>query len=113
MLDGVNEATSSAMQARKSYLAAADIRWHASFVGVLARSASSGALAADYTALDSMRVDAAAGDEEAGGGEVRLGGGPAGAGADGPVPATAGGVPDARGAGAAGAAAAGGGGGGT
>jgi hypothetical protein len=104
MLDGVNEATSSAMQARKSYLAAADIRWHASFVGVLARSASSGALAADYTALDSMRVDAAAGDEEAGGGEVRLGGGPAGA--DGPVPAAAGGMPGARGAGAASAAAA-------
>jgi len=66
MLDGIDEMTSAAMQARHSYFPG-DIRWEESFAGVLARRPS-GVLVADYSNFDLTRLasDGAAGDEEMG-----------------------------------------------
>lgn len=54
LLDGIDESTSTAMQARHSYFAT-DIRWGRAFAGVLAR-APSGNLTADYSRLDLTRL---------------------------------------------------------
>lgn len=53
LLDGIDETTSTAMQARHAYRPE-DIRWGQSFTGVLSR-AGSGHLAADYAAFDATR----------------------------------------------------------
>lgn len=55
LLDGVDETTSTVMQARHSY-APSDIRWGQSFAGVLARGGS-GALTADYSNFDLTRIE--------------------------------------------------------
>ena len=55
LLDGIDETTSTVMQARHSY-APSDIRWGESFAGVLARGGS-GALTADYSNFDLTRAE--------------------------------------------------------
>jgi hypothetical protein len=65
LLDGIDESTATAMQARHSYFAT-DIAWGRAFAGVLARQAS-GALRADYSHFDLTRL-AEGGDAEEGGG---------------------------------------------
>lgn len=54
LLDGVDETTSTVMQARHSYFPS-DIRWDEQFAGVLARG-ESGVLTADYSHFDLTRL---------------------------------------------------------
>jgi hypothetical protein len=54
LLDGVDETTSTIMQARHSYFPS-DIRWDEQFAGVLARGVS-GVLTADYSHFDLTRL---------------------------------------------------------
>lgn len=56
LLDGIDESTSTVMQARHSYFSS-DIVWDASFAGVLGRRPS-GVLAADYSNFDMVRPSA-------------------------------------------------------
>jgi len=62
LLDGIDEMTSTVMQARHSY-SSADIRWGQSFAGLIARGGS-GALTADYSHFDLTRLEADALQEE-------------------------------------------------
>ncbi len=56
LLDGIDETTSTVMQARHSY-SPSDIRWGQSFAGLIARGGT-GALTADYSHFDLTRLEA-------------------------------------------------------
>jgi hypothetical protein len=56
LLDGIDEMTSTAMQARYSY-SPDDIVWNNMFTGILTRG-ESGVLTADYSCFDTTRVAA-------------------------------------------------------
>jgi hypothetical protein len=58
LLDGIDETTSTVMQARHSYTPS-DIRWGQSFAGLIARGGT-GALTADYSHFDLTRLEASA-----------------------------------------------------
>lgn len=62
LLDGIDETTSTVMQARHAYTAK-DIRWGQSFAGVLSRGAS-GALRADYSDFDATREERSGGGRD-------------------------------------------------
>lgn len=63
LLDGIDETTSTVMQARHSY-SPSDIRWGQSFAGLIARGGT-GALTADYSHFDLTRLEANALEAEA------------------------------------------------
>jgi len=62
LLDGIDEMTSTVMQARHSY-GPSDIRWGQSFAGLIARGGT-GALTADYSHFDLTRLEADAVEQQ-------------------------------------------------